>query len=146
MSLDRTNGRISAQLPDALVPMWTQMGAERADPLPLRLDHDEPRIDHDPFPVGMAVTLRAAPRADAAMVFDQRHARVTVGRDDPGRQGLRRERAPSQQCGARERTGDTSNNLRAHYSLNLRLKSDRPAARNQIQVAQMHKRPWFGNT
>jgi hypothetical protein len=139
MSLDCTNGRMIDRLPDALVPMLTQMRAERADPLPLRLDHDEPRIDHDPFPVGMAVTLRAAPKADAAMVFDQRHARVTVGRNGPGRQGLRRERAPSQQCGTRERTGDTSNNLPAHFSSNLRLKSDRPAT-NQIQVAQMHKR------
>jgi hypothetical protein len=29
---------------------------------------------------------------------------------------LRRKRAQSEQCGARERTGETSNNLRRHFS------------------------------
>ena len=94
--------------------MRTKMGAEWANSS--GLDHDHARLDHDPLPVGMAMTLRTAPPAGAAPVFDQRHARAVVRRNGGGRQGLRRKRAQSEQCGARERTGETSNNLRRHFS------------------------------
>jgi hypothetical protein len=77
--------------------MRAEMSAQRADPLVLdhncpRLGHNYAWVDDEPFPITVAMTLRAPEPTDSTMFGNERHVAVFLARlNRYGGQSQRRE-------------------------------------------------------